>query len=82
MIVVILVRRKEGGTFVNLLIVKPGAINIVNVAHDGQRQAWLRSLGALPGVRSHDAEVETVLDALAAHLEAHMDVDRLLSLAR
>ena len=51
-------------------------------AHDGQRDAWLRRLGAAPAGRRHEAEVEAVLDALAAHLERHVDVDRLLALAR
>jgi len=49
---------------------------------DALRGAWLRRLGAAPAGRSHDAEVEAVLDALAAHLEAHMDVDGLLAAAR
>jgi adenosylcobyric acid synthase len=51
-------------------------------ADDQQRAAWLRMLGADPAPRCHEAEVEAVLDALAAHLEAHMDVERLLTLAR
>ena len=49
---------------------------------DGQRGAWLRRLGADPAGHSHEASVEAALDALAAHLEAYVDVDRLLSLAR
>ena len=49
---------------------------------DGQRAAWLRRLGAQPAMRNHEAEVEGVLDALAAHLEAHVDVGRLVALAR
>ena len=51
-------------------------------AHDGQRTAWLRRLGGQAAPRSHQADVEAVLDALAAHLERHIDVDRLLQLAR
>ena len=51
-------------------------------AHDQQRAAWLRRLGGEPAPRSHAAEVECVLDALAAHLEAHVDIGRLLALAR
>ncbi len=34
------------------------------------------------GLPNHDALIEATLDALAAHLEAHLDVDRLFSLAR
>ena len=49
---------------------------------DAARAAWLESLGARSAPRSHAAEVEAALDALAAHLETHVDVDRLLSLAR
>ncbi len=49
---------------------------------DAQRAAWLRRLGAEPVPRSHEAEVETVLDGLAAHVESHMDVTTLLALAR
>ena len=51
-------------------------------AHDGQRAAWLHRLGAEPAARSHEAEVEATLDALADHLEAHVAVDALLALAR
>ena len=49
---------------------------------DAARASLLRRVGAEPAVRSHAAEVEAALDALAAHLEQHMAVDRLLSLAR
>jgi adenosylcobyric acid synthase len=51
-------------------------------ADDAQRASWLRLLGAAPAPRRHDAEIEATLDALAAHLEQHMDVGRLLGLAR
>ena len=40
------------------------------------------TMGAPAAPRSQDAEVEAALDTLAAHLEAHVDIDRLLSLAR
>jgi adenosylcobyric acid synthase len=51
-------------------------------AADAARAGFLRRLGAKPSGRSHEAEIDATLDALAAHLEAHIDVDRLLSLAR
>jgi adenosylcobyric acid synthase len=51
-------------------------------AGDAQRVAWLRILGAAPAPRRHEAEIEATLDALSAHLEEHMDVGRLLELAR
>ena len=49
---------------------------------DAARATLLRQLGAGPAPRCHDAEVETALDALGVHLERHMDVNKLLSLAR
>jgi adenosylcobyric acid synthase len=51
-------------------------------ADDSQRAGWIRRLGGAPGGISYTEDVETVLDALAAHLETHVDVGRLLSLAR
>jgi adenosylcobyric acid synthase len=51
-------------------------------AADAARAAWLASLGVAAAPRSHAAEVEAALDALAVHLETHVDIDRLLSLAR
>jgi adenosylcobyric acid synthase len=48
---------------------------------DACRAAWLGEHGA--GTRpGYDAGVEDALDALAAHLERHVAIDRLLSLAR
>jgi adenosylcobyric acid synthase len=49
---------------------------------DRQRSAWLVRLGAAPSIIAHDALVEATLDRLAAHLAAHIDLDRLLSLSR
>ena len=51
-------------------------------ADDAQRRAWIERLGGTPSLHSHDAEIESTLDALAAHLEAHIDIDRLLRVAR
>jgi adenosylcobyric acid synthase len=51
-------------------------------AGDAQRAAWLRALGAASADRNHEAEIERVLDALAVHLETHIDVTKLLSVAR
>ncbi|HKM62442.1 MAG TPA: cobyric acid synthase [Acidisphaera sp.] len=51
-------------------------------AADGARAAWLRALGAAPASRSHSADVEAALDALAAHLERHIAIDALLRIAR
>ncbi|WP_297779848.1 cobyric acid synthase [uncultured Roseovarius sp.] len=49
-------------------------------ASDPFRAAFLAGLGAVSDLR-YGADVETTLDALAAHLERHMDLDLLLSLS-
>jgi adenosylcobyric acid synthase len=49
---------------------------------DRQRSAWLERLGAGPSVIAHDALIEATLDRLAAHLAAHIDLDRLFKLSR
>ena len=48
---------------------------------DAFRQSFLTRLGTTPDPLDHEHMVEETLDALAAHLEAHMDVSRLLGLA-
>jgi len=51
-------------------------------ADDRQRAAWLaRFVGGDVSVAYEDL-IEQTLDALAAHLAAHVDIDRLLTLAR
>jgi adenosylcobyric acid synthase len=49
---------------------------------DRQRAAWLARLGAGPSTTSYDGLIERTLDRLAAHIAAHVDVDRVLSLAQ
>ena len=49
---------------------------------DRHRAEWLRSFGAQSGVASHDALVDRTLDNLARHLETHVDLDRLIAIAR
>jgi adenosylcobyric acid synthase len=51
-------------------------------ADDRQRAAWLARFGAGPTHVVYDDLVEQTLDALAAHLAAHIDLDRLLKLSR
>jgi adenosylcobyric acid synthase len=51
-------------------------------ADDRQRAAWLGRFGAGTTNIVHEALVEETLDALAAHLDTHLDIDRLLRLAR
>jgi adenosylcobyric acid synthase len=48
---------------------------------DLQRKAWLARFSATVTTR-YDDGVERTLDALAAHLTAHLDIDRLLRLAQ
>ena len=49
---------------------------------DRQRSAWLTRFAAGQTSISHDALVDDTLDRLAAHLAAHIDLDRLLTLSR
>ncbi|UXT50069.1 cobyric acid synthase [Agrobacterium tumefaciens] len=51
-------------------------------ADDHQRSAWLKRLGGQRSELNYDAQVEAVLDRLAAHMEQHLDLDRLLAIAR
>jgi len=50
-------------------------------SEDGFRRAWLGRLGAETGPEGYDAKVEATLDALALHLETHLDIDALFALA-
>lgn len=50
-------------------------------AEDGFRQAWLAQIGAASSGLNYSKGIEATLDALAAHLEAHLDVEGLLGLA-
>ena len=49
---------------------------------DGFRRAFLGKLGAESSDLDYDASVEQTLDALAAHLETHLDLDALFAAAR
>ena len=49
---------------------------------DRYRAQWLRMFGAEPGIGCHDALIDRTLDELAVHLEAHLDVDRIIAMAR
>ena len=51
-------------------------------ASDAFRTAYLKGLGGAPSGMDYGAMVDTTLDDLAGHLETHMDLDTLLSLAR
>jgi adenosylcobyric acid synthase len=49
---------------------------------DAQRVVWLDRLGVPVSELAYEAVIEETLDALAAHLNAHLDVDALLELPR
>ena len=51
-------------------------------SNDRQRSFWMQQLGAGHAFAQYEAEVDATLDALAAHLEKHVDIDMLLSIAR
>jgi adenosylcobyric acid synthase len=51
-------------------------------ADDRQRAAWLERFAGGPATIAYEAVIERTLDALAAHLAAHLDLERLLTLAR
>jgi adenosylcobyric acid synthase len=51
-------------------------------ADNRQRAAWLERFAAGTTAIHYEASVERTLDALAGHLAAHLDLDRLLKLAR
>ena len=50
-------------------------------AGDTFRKAWLAHLG-IASKLAYETRIETALDALADHLEAHLDIDQLLKIAR
>ena len=51
-------------------------------SNDRQRGNWLARLGASGGGFDYEAGVDATLDGLAAHLEKHVDLDRLIAHAR
>lgn len=51
-------------------------------ADDRQRSAWLARFAAGAAGIAYEGLVDQTLDALAAHLAAHVDLDRVLTLAR
>ena len=49
--------------------------------NDAQRRAWLAWLGAPASALAYERQVETTLDALAAHLERHLRFEEMLAVA-
>jgi adenosylcobyric acid synthase len=52
------------------------------LADDQQRRHWLARIGAQGSDLDYEAGIDATLDALADHLEKHVDCTRLLKLAR
>jgi adenosylcobyric acid synthase len=52
------------------------------LTNDRQRRHWLQRLGARASSLDYQSEVEATLEALADHLEQHIDCEHLLTLAR
>jgi adenosylcobyric acid synthase len=50
-------------------------------ASDGFRKAWLAGFGHRSAL-AYEAGIEATLDALADHCEAHLDIERILAIAR
>ncbi len=48
---------------------------------DSFRHAWLKSLGAGASAYAYEQAIEHRIDALAAHLEKHLNIDHILALA-
>lgn len=48
-------------------------------ADDARRARWLERLGSVASGLDYEAGVEDALDALAAHLETHLNIDALIS---
>jgi adenosylcobyric acid synthase len=51
-------------------------------SHDAQRAEWLARIEAQSAPFNYEQDVEATLDRLADHLEAHVDCDALLALAK
>ena len=49
---------------------------------DKFRTAWLKAQGVASGALAYGAGLETTLDALADHIEAHLNLDKLLELSQ
>lgn len=71
--------RPEGATSTDGLVSGTYVHGLLNA--DGLRHALLRRLGAAGSATNFEASVEATLDALAEHLETHVDCDQLLEIA-
>jgi adenosylcobyric acid synthase len=48
---------------------------------DAFRKAWLKNLGVVSSL-AYETRIESALDALADHLESHLDIEQLIAIAR
>jgi adenosylcobyric acid synthase len=71
--------RSEGAVSADRLVIGTYAHGIF--ASDGFRRAFLAGLEARSAV-AYETEIEAALDELAAHLAAHLDLERILAIAR
>ena len=49
---------------------------------DSQRESWLVRLAGVHSAINYEDDIEATLDTLAAHLEAHLDIDGMIGHAR
>ncbi|MEJ2019917.1 MAG: cobyric acid synthase CobQ, partial [Maritimibacter sp.] len=71
--------RQEGAVSANGLV--SGTYLHGLFSADGFRASWLARLGAETSALGYEDSVERTLDALADHVETHLDLDALLALA-
>jgi adenosylcobyric acid synthase len=72
--------RAEGAMSADGLVAGSYVHGLLGLA--GQRAAWLARIGAEATGPDHHADVDAALDAIAAELEAHLDLDAILAIAR
>ena len=58
-----------------------GGVPLSDAVKESAQQIWLAGLGAAPSGLRHAQVVEDTLDALADHMERHLDVSGLLDAA-
>lgn len=72
--------RAEGATSADGLVAGSYVHGLLGEA--AQRRAWLARIGVAGCGPDHTADIDAALDAIAARIEAHVDVDGLVALAR
>ncbi len=72
--------RPDGATSADGLVAGSYVHGLFGMAE--QRRAWLRRIGADGSGPDHRAAIDAALDAIAAELEQHVDIDGLLALSK